>query len=606
MALMLTKGFRDYIAHYREMGVAAMAPTLRERAFATIDADLREALGLPALPYPDLLTSIDGPSKISYIALKDTDLEGPLTWQEELTVQHAAEFERDREQIEADFVTSQALEPSLHRVVDADDDTAVEQLEGLTQGIGYLLKDYFESCEQSGLDPRTAMPSAGQIAEDLYQAALRLGLPVPNSSGSISNPGTPAQSKELFSDFAQKYLDLRCQGYTLKREDEAPHAATGLAFQRTSLRNWQSSVRVFTGIVGDLPLANISKTEINEFNSMIARLPANFGKSARDTRSSRQVIEDADESEPQAIAELTAQLRAKGRPEAEIEDALMAAKIKRISATTIKRHQIALQSILEHAVKSRLITNNPMKGRILSEADVKRWKRTEARIERTGWGDHIYGLLGSEIFVNPLKDVGDPLYWAPLIAMFAGLRLEETCQLRVRDFGKDGDILFVAVQNEIGSQLVKTHNSFRRIPLHRALIQVGLPRLVDYRRQQGMSRLFPEMPRSKSKGTMSAIMSKRFGYYIRSRGIKEEGLDFHALRTEFQVRLTRAKVPDHVRKGLMGHEQTDVTHANYYRAGETMHDLEEYVNRIDIDYSGILPAFGEIRKREMPALRIVS
>jgi hypothetical protein len=42
----------------------------------------------------------------------------------------------------------------------------------------------------------------------------------------------------------------------------------------------------------------------------------------------------------------------------------------------------------------------------------------------------------------------------------------------------------------------------------------------------------------------------------------------------------------------MGHEQTDITHKNYFRAGETMPSLKEYVDRIDIKYTGILPPFG--------------
>lgn len=192
-----------------------------------------------------------------------------------------------------------------------------------------------------------------------------------------------------------------------------------------------------------------------------------------------------------------------------------------------------------------------------------------------------------------------------LETMADGFGLEEICQLRVRDFAKENGIIFVAVQNELGSQLVKSANSIRRVPLHKALIDIGLPKLVELRQQEGMSRLFPDMPRSKSKGTMSAIMSKRFGYYIRSRGIKDDGLDFHALRTEFLVRLTRAKVPDHVRKGLMGHEQTDVTHANYFRAGETMDALKEYVDRIDIDHKGITPPFGAYLSPERLPLRLV-
>ena len=41
-----------------------------------------------------------------------------------------------------------------------------------------------------------------------------------------------------------------------------------------------------------------------------------------------------------------------------------------------------------------------------------------------------------------------------------------------------------------------------------------------------MNRLFPNINRSKSKGTLSGTLSKNFGYYLVSRGIKEAGSRF--------------------------------------------------------------------------------
>lgn len=611
MALMLTEGFRKFITHYRASGMSGMAPGVRERAFARLDAELREALGIEALPYADMLTRVEIKPGIKYIVLHDPDPNAPITPEDEFHERMAAEAEAEevatRGFAEGEYSVAQAMNASDIRLIDPEDEDSVNRLKNMADGFGRLLDQYLASCEKSGLDPKAEMPAAEQIAENLRRAAVRLGLPEPTQTDRAEAPikAAPALSNEPFTAFAEKYLALRCKGYTMRREDESPHAATGVNFERTSLRNWQSSVRVFSEIVGDLPLSEMSKEEVIEFNTMIQRLPANFGKSSRDTRSARQVIEDADESEPLEISALVEKLREEGTPPAEIEDAVAAARTKRISATTIKRHQTALQSIFEYALSQRMITSNPFKGRLLTEAEVKRWKMSAARVERVGWGDAIYSLLESEVFSNPLADIGEPLFWAPLIAMYSGLRLEEICQLRVRDFAKEDGIIFVAVQNELGSQLVKSVNGFRRIPLHKALIDIGLPKLVELRQQAGMSRLFPDMPRSKSKGTMSAIMSKRFGYYIRSRGIKDEGLDFHALRTEFLVRLTRAKVPDHVRKGLMGHEQTDVTHANYFRAGETMRGLKEYVDRIDIDHKGITPPFGTYLSPERLPLRLV-
>ncbi|MCC5613124.1 hypothetical protein LC612_42230 [Nostoc sp. CHAB 5834] len=211
-------------------------------------------------------------------------------------------------------------------------------------------------------------------------------------------------------------------------------------------------MRVFSEIVGDLPISEYGKDEIIDFNTLILRLPANFGKSSRDKRSARQVIEDLDELEPQNIADIVNELQGKNKTRGEIEEAVAKEQTLRISATTVKRHQTALQGIFAYAHRKNAIGSNPFKGRVLSELDVKRMKKYENRYERVRWGDGIYDLFSSQIFTEPLTKIGEPLFWAPIVSVYTGLRLQEICQLRLRDFGKEEGHYFVAVQNAIGSQ----------------------------------------------------------------------------------------------------------------------------------------------------------
>lgn len=583
----LAKGFRNYITHYRQAGVAAMAPELRERVFAIIDAELRESLGVAPLPYDDMFKRTK-PAPIKYIVKHPPAPEDIHPEYEEWVQEMAEEY--------GDFAASEDaitdhLEISQSRIIDADDSDGVARIENIAEGLDFLVQDFVDNCEREGRVLNEELPSAIKIAESLHAAALRLGLPKQKPLRSADAPRRQ-YSDEPFSKFAAAYLKLRCKGFTLRREDETSHEATGAAFERSSLRNWQSSVRVFTEIVGDLPLSKIGKEDVREFNEMIQQLPANFGRSSKDTRNAREVIEASIEKEVEDIENLSLELGAAGTPPNEVEDKLAAARVRRLSATTVKRHQTALHSILEYATSRQLIASNAFKGRMLTDAEVKRRKKTERRVQRMGWGGRIDDLFKTKIFQEPLDDIGEPLFWAPLIAVYAGLRLQEVCQLRVNDFGKQDNVLYSSVQNELGTQLAKSENSFRTLPIHKALVDLGLPQLVAIRKQSGMSRLFPDLSISKSKGTLSANMSKRFGYYRHSQGLDEPGLDFHALRTEFQVRLTRAKVPDHVRKGLMGHEQTDTTHTHYFRAGEKITDLKEYIDRNDIDHSVICPPFG--------------
>ncbi|KKL07248.1 hypothetical protein LCGC14_2587920, partial [marine sediment metagenome] len=447
--------------------------------------------------------------------------------------------------------------------------------------------EYLEACERLGLDPLAVTPDFELALTEALKTARDVGLNRNTyegvTDGHFARKIDTNQSKRLFSDFALEYLSLRCQGYEFRRADETPYAATGLGFEKSSLRNWQSSVRVFTEIVGDLPIGEYGKEEILDFNNLLQRLPANFGKSSKDKRSAREVIEQTELEEEQSIPKIIERFRKTGLPQNEIDDELAKVKRKRISSTTMKRHQTALSAIFRRALDLGAVSSNPFQGRTLTTSDIKRRQRTEQRILRIGWGDRINDLFGSEKFKAPLSDIGDPLFWAPLIAAFAGLRMEEILQLRLGDILTEDGIHHFAIQNELGTQFLKTENSVRKVPLHSALIDIGLLRLVALRQSQGMNRLFPNISRSKSKGTLSGTFSKNFAYYISSRGIKEDGLDFHALRTDFLTRLTRAGVPDHIRKGLMGHDQTDVTHANYFRAGETMLNLKGFVDRIDIN-----------------------
>lgn len=586
IAMAMTNGFRSYIGALRTGIAAGQDPRIKEKAYRIVEADLRNALGI-SLTSPTEQTS----DHSSTLASPDTKSE-PTPY--DGTVGDVDDFPPD--EVYEEYSLLKHIGPSARTLDDYYAEHLIKEFSVHTMAFRVTLSEYLVACERLGLDPREATPEFEVALKDALKAAKDIGLAQQAVTKSDRNAAGKEvdndQARRSFTDFAEEYLNLRCQGFDFKREDETADANGGRRFEKTSLRNWQSSVRVFTEIIGDSPIGQYSKEDILEFNDLVQRLPSNFGKSSKDKRTAREVIEETEIEEERAIASKSEELRNKGLPETEIDDELAKVMIRRISANTMKRHQTALNSIFRRALEVGAVRSNPFKARVLTTKEIKRRQMAERRVERVGWGDNINVLFSSEKFTTSLTDVGDPLFWAPLIATFAGLRMEEILQLRLDDFGTDEGVHYLAVQNSLGTQSLKSVNSLRRIPLHRALIDLGLLKLVAYRRSQKMNRLFPNINRSKSKGTLSGTLSKNFGYYLVSRGIKEPGLDFHALRTDFLTRLTRARVPDHVRKGLMGHEQTDVTHANYFRAGETMPDLKDYVDRIEINYSGIIPPLG--------------
>lgn len=590
IAMAMTNGFRSYIGALRTGIAANQDPRVKERAYRIVEADIRNALGIETEPPTQVSAStpIDEPNTSSTSA--DTTPEPDEMSEDELIT-----IETEMEVYEQHTLLSH-IGPSARTQDDYYAEHIVNEFSVHTAAFRVTISEYLEACEHLGLDPRMATPDFESALKEALKAAKDIGLAQEAAIKTERNPAGKEvdadQAKRMFSDFAEEYLSLRCKGYDFKKEDETADANSGRRFEKSSLRNWQSSIRIFTEIVGDFPIGQYTKDDIIEFNDLVQRLPSNFGKSSKDKRTAREVIEETETEEERTIAAMSEALRSKGLPETEIDDELAKTVVRRISANTMKRHQTALGSMFRRALEIGAVRSNPFKGRTLTTREIANRQMTERRVERVGWGDHIKTLFASEKFTTPLSDVGDPLFWAPLIATFAGLRMEEILQLRLDDFGTDEGVHFLAVQNSLGTQSLKSANALRRVPLHRALIDLGLLKLVAYRRSQKMNRLFPNINRSKSKGTLSGTLSKNFGYYLVSRGIKEPGLDFHALRTDFLTRLTRARVPDHVRKGLMGHDQTDVTHKSYFRAGETMPSLKEYVDRIDINYSGVLPPLG--------------
>jgi integrase len=133
--------------------------------------------------------------------------------------------------------------------------------------------------------------------------------------------------------------------------------------------------------------------------------------------------------------------------------------------------------------------------------------------------------------------IEDGWFWAPLIALYAGLRMEEVLQLRTADIASmDGlPVIRVAWSNE---QRKKSRSARRVVPIHSHLIRVGLLDFAEEARARGVRVLFPELPRTKPRDTLQAYFSRRVVVLRRDLGIPDRH-DFHALRTTFDTGLER-------------------------------------------------------------------
>ena len=365
-------------------------------------------------------------------------------------------------------------------------------------------------------------------------------------------------------------------------------------------RNWTRN----SGIKGTIALAFWSEMlgnpkfeeagigDIRDSLALLRRRPNKHGKVPEQMADNgyRDLIERLDEKEMEDAAAKKTALKAAGSPSsAQIEAAETESLVPRISVTTYLKHARMMSAVGRMLLAMNLIDENPFQVCSVSKSDEMRMRSQEGEKTRIAWDDRIYDLFRTEVFRGKTDEVGDPLFWAPLIARFIGARMEEILQLSPKDFGRDKRIDYVRITHSEANKL-KSLSADRRIPIHPSLIELGLLKLVALRREQGEPRLFPHLTRGKAKETLAGNFTKSFTYYRQSRDVYWEGLDFHALRTTFHTDLLNDDRSDAIRRKLMGHAPVDTGEKNY-SPHYSIETLYERILKIEVNTSMIVGPF---------------
>jgi len=155
-------------------------------------------------------------------------------------------------------------------------------------------------------------------------------------------------------------------------------------------------------------------------------------------------------------------------------------------------------------------------------------------------------------------------HWAPLIALFSGMRLEEICSLRIpQDVEIDGIAHFKVREHfddreNDGSPLArnfepKTTAGVRKVPIHSWLIEHGLMRLIGLRQRDGSRLLFPKLRRSGVDRKLSSEFSREFSRLKKRLGVPKTVV-FHSFRVSFRTGVSQSNLPDAMLDTITGHE----------------------------------------------------
>lgn len=409
------------------------------------------------------------------------------------------------------------------------------------------------------------------------------------------------------------YRELKEAGYGNEfAREQTRDADAGRNWQKDSASKIRFAETFWPEFVGDVAFEDASKNDIRDALAFLPRIPAKHGKGQERYLAEngyRELIEriDSDE-ETDAEANLHIVASRPDATEADKEQARREALQPRLRSETIIKHRRTLRAVGQMLYDLQLIDKNPFEICSVSNSDKKRMAAKEASRARTVWDDRILTLFHSPVFQGEIDDPGEPLFWLPLLARLMGFREEEACQLAPEDFGSDRNIPYVDIKR-CDANHVKSDESQRKVPVHPQLIELGLLRLVEMRRRQGQSRLFPNLTRGQTKGKFSENFSKKFTYYRQTNECYWPGLDFHAFRTTFHGDLMNRDKSDAIRCRLMGHEPRDEGDRSYSQ-GLHINVLLERIRDVEIDISMIRSPFSDApsearKKAETQGLRVV-
>jgi integrase len=253
--------------------------------------------------------------------------------------------------------------------------------------------------------------------------------------------------------------------------------------------------------------------------------------------------------------------------------------------TVLKKIGI-LKSLFGHAVTEEILATNACE-RVKVEAPQVRPK---ARVSFSA--ADLAAIFASDVYRGEMRITGcgeHAAFFLPLLALFGGMRLEELCQLRVRDVQRDADLGWLVSINDEAGKTIKTHSSRRSVPVHPELIRIGFLRFVKFR-GKGNELLFPDLTLDKYQRRGSRF-SKQWNKHLRGiLHLKDEDhtKSFHSFRHTFKDNCRRVGMTEEIHDALTGHK-SGATEGRKYGSGSYP----------------LPPLFKQVKRYQVPQLNLM-
>ncbi|MDF1779832.1 MAG: site-specific integrase [Alcanivoracaceae bacterium] len=343
---------------------------------------------------------------------------------------------------------------------------------------------------------------------------------------------------------------------------------------------WTALVEKFISIHG----RSVSSKTLSGYRSAIDLANEIFGLDTQVSEITPEMCFDWNDIFP--VVPANAKKIYKGKTLREAAEIAISKGLPRRAANTHLTQITRLKTIFNFAIDEGIIQKSPA-------------RKLSARAKVAQSGDRNYSIAQinailesppfKEFALNKLSHAQKDDCWAILIALFSGARQNEICQLLVSDVKQEDGVDYLDINENasIGKNL-KTASSQRKIPIHPALIKIGLLDYVADLKASDEQWLFPIIQK---RSNPSDAFSKRYNYFLKRHIGKTEGdrICFHSFRHTFNYwayKSANAQMDREKIKAILGWQQKEM---------------------IDAQYGGqyaIRALFNEIEKLKYPGLRM--
>lgn len=311
----------------------------------------------------------------------------------------------------------------------------------------------------------------------------------------------------------------------------------------------KSRLSYFIDILKDKYIEDVTRDDMRDFRETIKLLPPN--------RSRKK--EYKDKSIDQLIAMRHEQV---------------------LSVKTINIVVEAISSLFEWCIREKILDYNPAKKLQIKD------NRLEIELREPFSEIDLIKIFSHPLF-SQKKYKNPAYYWAPIISLYTGMRLEEICQLYCCDiYLKDGIYVFDVndkpAKNGDRDKRIKTKNAQRIIPLHNKLINLGL---IEYKKltEKKYERLFPMLNKNGSVNKYGKQPGKNFSKIVKDCGI-EGKKSFHSFRHNFSDFFKKKMMHNDLFREVYGHAASELAGRQYGARFDAVYCYEHLISHIEYNF----------------------